>query len=107
MRIPEGKRLARETLQVTTSVHPGEEKKKSKNIRSPLHPSHPSFRRLSIRKGNGAPAVPLRPIQGRVRGESPFALERGEVGGWQVHLSLTKTHRFEAQETPARQQNAV
>ena len=76
-------------------------KKKSKNRRSPLHPSHPSFRRLSIRKGNGAPAVPLRPIQGRVRGESPFALARGEVGGWQVHLSLTKTHRFEAQETPA------
>ena len=28
MRIPEGERLAAETLQVTTSVHPGEIKKK-------------------------------------------------------------------------------
>lgn len=107
MRIPEGERLAAETLQVTTSVHPGEIKKKSKNTRSPLHPAHPSFRRLSIKRGKGAPAVPLRPIHGRVRGESPFALDRGEVEGWQVHLSLMKTHKFEAQETPARQQNAV
>lgn len=56
-------------------------KKKSKNTRSPLHSSHPSFRRLSIRKGKGAQAVPLRPIQGRARGEIPFALDRGEVGG--------------------------
>ena len=33
MQIPEGERLAAETLQVITSVHPGEEKKKSKNTR--------------------------------------------------------------------------
>lgn len=71
MRIPEGERLAAGTLQVTTSVHPGEKKK---NLRTHVRPSTPPtrFPRLSIKKGKGAPAVPLRSIQGRVRGGKPL-----------------------------------
>lgn len=76
MRIPEGKRLATETLQVTTSVHPGEEKKNLRTDVRPSTPPTPVFAGCPSERGTAPRRFPLGPFRGESEGKAP-SLWRG------------------------------
>ena len=71
MQIPEGERLAAETLQVITSVHPGEEKKNLRTHASPSTPPTPVFAGCPSKKGKEPRQFPLGPFRGEPGGKSP------------------------------------